>query len=66
MTNTFGHLRRAQESDFARSCVVASNKRKNKTQGGPGTTSQKRSTALKYVTADARDKHIPNCRHTVY
>ena len=54
MTNALGQLRRAQASDFARRRIVASHKGKNKTQRGPGKTSQKKSTSLKYVSVNAR------------
>ena len=54
VTNALSQLKRAQASDFAKSRVVASNKGKNKTQRGPGKTSQKKSTSLTYVPVDAR------------
>lgn len=53
VTNALSQLRRAQESDFVRRRVVASHKGNNKTQRGPGKTSQKKSTSLKYVSVNA-------------
>ena len=53
VTNALSQLRRAQESDFVRRRVVASHKGKNKTQRGPGKTSQQKSTSLKYVSVNA-------------
>ena len=48
VTNALSQLGRAQASNFARRRVVASNKGKKKTERGPGKTSQKKSTSLKY------------------
>lgn len=53
MTNALSQLGRAKASDFVTRRVVASHKGKNKTQRGPGKTSQKKSTSLKYVSVNA-------------
>ena len=53
VTNALSQLGRAKASDFVRRRVVASHKGKNKTQRGPGKTSQKKSTSLKYISVNA-------------